>query len=291
MDIRSIISQRLKRLSPGISDSLEFTGTGGGSINDCLKISTHDKSWFCKVNSASKFPHLFLKEKKGLELISSQEIILTPAIIDHFEESGYQFLLMDFIQPGKRSADFWKLFGEQIARLHQVHGDHFGLDHDNYMGSVEQLNDASGNWIEFFIQKRLKPLVKKCIEKNLITAKNEKDFERVYSRMKEIFEKTDKPSLLHGDLWNGNYLSNKNCFPVLIDPAVYYGHRSVDLAMTQLFGGFDPLFYEAYHHHYPLPTNYREQWDLCNLYPLLIHVYLFGRSYLSQVETITAKFQ
>jgi len=94
---------------------------------------------------------------------------------------------------------------------------------------------------------------------------------------------TEPPALLHGDLWSGNYLCSATGQPVLIDPAVYYGHRNMDMAMTTLFGGFDALFYESYHYHFPLPANYRQQWEVCNLYPLLIHLNLFGKSYLANI--------
>ncbi|HVF97476.1 MAG TPA: fructosamine kinase family protein, partial [Flavisolibacter sp.] len=117
-----------------------------------------------------------------------------------------------------------------------------------------------------------------------------RQFENIDKRLEEIFEE-EKPSLLHGDLWSGNFMCNLKGEPVLFDPAVYYGHRSADLAMTTLFGGFKPSFYEAYHHHFPLPANYKEQWAACNLYPLLIHLYLFGTRYLSQIEETLRQFQ
>jgi fructosamine-3-kinase len=113
--------------------------------------------------------------------------------------------------------------------------------------------------------------------------------EKLYTRLSSIFNE-EPPALLHGDLWSGNFLCNKNSEPVVIDPAVYYGHRSTDLAMTTLFGGFHESFYEAYHFHFPLPTNYLEQWDVCNLYPLLIHLHLFGKSYLPNIENILQQF-
>jgi fructosamine-3-kinase len=114
-------------------------------------------------------------------------------------------------------------------------------------------------------------------------------FNQVYKKLKEIFP-NEKPAALHGDLWSGNYLCDKNSMPVLIDPAVYFGHRSIDLGMTKLFGGFDSRFYEAYHHHFPLPKNFEEQVDVCNIYPLLIHLNLFGSGYLTSIRSILKRF-
>ncbi len=126
------------------------------------------------------------------------------------------------------------------------------------------------------------PQVKLASDKHLLPSSHAARFERLYERLPAIFP-PEPPALLHGDLWSGNFLCNHRQQPVLIDPAVYYGHRSMDMAMTTLFGGFDKPFYDSYHYHYPLPPNYREQWEICNLYPLLIHLNLFGLGYLADI--------
>ena len=137
----------------------------------------------------------------------------------------------------------------------------------------------------------MEPLVRLCSSNGLNSADQIKLFESLYNRLPDLFNEDEPPSLVHGDLWSGNFICNQEGQPVLIDPAVYFGHRSVDLAMTTLFGGFNPPFYEAYHYHYPFPDNYKMQWPVCNLYPLLIHVFLFGRAYLSQVDDILKRFR
>ena len=114
-------------------------------------------------------------------------------------------------------------------------------------------------------------------------------FESLYTKLENVYIE-ENYSLLHGDLWSGNYICDRDKNPVLIDPAVYYGSRHMDLAMTTLFGGFDKKFYEVYNHYHPLPSNYRMIWDICNLYPLLIHLNLFGRSYLSSILSIIRQF-
>ncbi|RYF81550.1 MAG: ketosamine-3-kinase, partial [Chitinophagaceae bacterium] len=262
---------------------------GGGSINNTYRISFDSKSVFCKINSATKFPQLFSKEKAGLELIATQGIIKTPSVIDCFENDDEQVLLMEWIQEGERTESFWKIFGQQLAAVDQISSESFGLDDDNYMGSIPQSNRKHNDWIPFFINERLQPMARRCFDKNLLAKNHLQAFENLQQKLPGIFEK-ENPSLLHGDLWSGNFMCNRSGEPVLIDPAVYYGHRSVDLAMTTLFGGFRQPFYEAYHYHFPLPKNHEEQWAVCNLYPLLIHLYLFGSSYLPQIERTLSVF-
>ena len=281
--LQSFLSQKLQ------NPVLEIKSVGGGCINQTYKITTADKYFFCKLNSASKFPHLFEKEKNGLELIQKYNVIKTPGIIDSSIIGNEQILTLEWIEEGNRKDEFWKTFGQQLAALHQISTEEFGLKEDNYMGSVPQINRQEKNWVLFFRANRLEPLVKLCVNKNLLQPKHQEQFEILYQRLLQIFD-NEKPALIHGDLWSGNYMCDKKGMPVLIDPAVYFGHRSVDLAMTTLFGGFHKSFYQAYHHYFPLPENYREQWNACNLYPLLIHLYLFGKSYLSQIEQTLDQF-
>lgn len=259
----------------------EIQTVGGGCINETYKIKTSGGTFFCKANSASKFPHLFEKEKNGLKLLAKENAIRVPDIIDYSERDNQQLLILEWIEEGSKTNQFWKSFGKQLAALHQITNDKFGLKENNYMGSVVQLNSEQANWVEFFIIQRLQPLIKLC--QHQFGSKHHYQFENLYKKLPGIFDK-EKPSLLHGDLWSGNFMCDETGAPVLIDPAVYFGHRSVDLAMTTLFGGFPSLFYESYHYHFPLPSNYQEQWRVCNLYPLLIHLHLFGPSYLSQIE-------
>lgn len=275
--IQQLISRRLS------SNRLHFQSVGGGSINDCYCISFDDENLFCKVNSANKFPHLFQKEKAGLALIAKQSLIKTPTVIDCFEGNDTQILLLEWIQSGNRTETFWKAFGEQLAALHLITAESFGFTEDNYMGSVPQSNHQHKTWTAFFAEERLQPMIERCYQKRQLNKTHLFQFENLTKHLPILFE-GEKPSLLHGDLWSGNFMCNQNNEPVLIDPAVYYGHRSMDLAMTTLFGGFRQPFYEAYNYQFPLPKNHEAQWAVCNLYPLLIHLYLFGASYLPQIE-------
>jgi fructosamine-3-kinase len=267
----------------------EIKPMGGGCINQTYKITTADKHFFCKINSASKFPHLFEKERNGLALIEKQNIIKVPKLIAYDILGDQQILILEWIEEGVKDNQFWKTFGEQLASLHQISSERFGLDEDNFMGSIPQNNKQHQNWTSFFIEQRIQPLVKICIDNKLFGLIQQSQFEAFYQRLSQIFN-DEKTALVHGDLWSGNYMCSKNQ-PVLIDPAVYFGHRSVDLAMTTLFGGFDKNFYEAYHYHHPLPANYIAQWEACNLYPLLIHLILFGKTYLAKIQQTLDHFE
>ena len=271
------------------ASTLQAQEVGGGSINQTFRVSTGSDTFFCKVNSATKFPHLFEKEAKGLQLLRRHSTLRVPEVIGLFCADDQQVLLLEWIPGGPRTSAFWKSFGAGLAALHHVSQATHGLDHDNYMGSVEQVNGQEPDWCRFFIHQRLQPLVQQCTHRKLLSPKHQQLFERLYHRLPGLFA-TEPPALLHGDLWSGNYMCDDTSGAVLIDPAVYYGHRSMDLGMTTLFGGFDALFYQSYHYHYPLPSNYTEQWQVCNLYPLLIHLRLFGSSYLSQIESTLKEF-
>lgn len=271
------------------ASAVQLHAVGGGSINQTFRVSARSATYFCKVNSATKFPHLFDKEAKGLQLLQRHSTLRVPEVIGYFCCDNQQVLLLDWIKSGQRTGAFWKTFGAGLAALHHVSAAAHGLDHDNYMGSVEQANNENSHWCRFFMLQRLQPLVQQCSSRKLLNAKHQQLFEQLYNRLPDIFA-TEPPALLHGDLWSGNYMCDDTSGAVLIDPAVYYGHRSMDLGMTTLFGGFDALFYQSYHYHYPLPSNYAEQWRVCNLYPLLIHLRLFGSSYLSQIESTLKEF-
>jgi protein-ribulosamine 3-kinase len=287
--MQSSIQRYLQQYFSPRNVTIQFQSIGGGSINDCFRVTVNSDKFFLKINSVKKYPGLFQKEKNGLELLAGQDIIRVPKSIAHDEVDEKQILLLEWIEPGKRTSQFWKTFGEQLVWLHHTTQNYFGLDEDNYMGSLSQENKPHLDWNDFFINCRLRPQIKRAEQKQLLRSHHLAAFENLYPRFPEIFNE-EKPSLLHGDLWNGNFMCDENSQPVLIDPAVYYGHRSIDLAMTTLFGGFDKEFYDAYHYHHPFPENYREQWEVANLYPLLIHLNLFGSGYLSQITSILKHF-
>jgi fructosamine-3-kinase len=208
-------------------------------------------------------------------------------VIGVVETAEYQALLLSFVEPSNTSRQFWETFGIQLAQLHEKSQPRFGLDHDNYIGSLHQRNQPHDYWPEFFIEERL------CVQLTLATSNGVssslvKKFEVLFKQLPSLLP-VEKPSLLHGDLWRGNLITETR-LPCLIDPAVYFGHREVDLAMTQLFGGFDPIFLESYQGVFPLEKGWRDRLDLYNLYPLLVHLNLFGRSYEAKILNILKTF-
>lgn len=283
--LKEVIAEKLEVSS----SSLHFHPVGGGSINETGRLTAHGQNFFCKINIASKFPQLFDKEAKALRYFSQHKMIRTPEVSHCFQTGAEQVLIMEWINSGAKTHQFWKSFGRQLAASHSISNRYFGWEEDNYMGSVEQPNAWTENWNSFFTTKRLMPLAHKCHQQNLLSSKHLQQLEGICEKLGEIFE-PEAPALLHGDLWSGNFMCSEKEEPVFIDPAIYFGHRSVDLAMTTLFGGFDKAFYEAYHHYFPLPRNYQEQWEVCNLYPLLIHLLLFGSGYRRQIEEVLKKY-
>jgi protein-ribulosamine 3-kinase len=279
-----------KQLNTAIS-SMRLDAVGGGSINESYRVTINTgQQFFLKLNSKTKFPGLFEKEKNGLDFLASQHCIKTPPVIFSATADNYQLLLLKWIDGGIRNAAFWEIFGEQLARLHSINDRHFGFVEDNYMGSLPQSNEPSPDWPAFFARCRLQPQIEMATARHLLQKTHRAAFDSLLPKLSSVFD-ASKPSLLDGDLWSGNFMCDEQSLPVLIDPAVYFGHRSMDLAMTTLFGGFDRKFYESYNYHFPLPSNYHEQWQICNLYPLLIHLNLFGSSYLHQITDTLNKFK
>ncbi len=261
---------------------------GGGSINDCYRLETTVGPFFVKVNQADMFPDFFAAEADGLRRLHATGAMRVPAIIGVGDEDDDAFLLLEFIEGGIRSVNFWERFGQQMAMLHRNTAPHFGLERDNYIGSMVQTNAPCDSWAEFFITQRLEPLVKKAREQGRLGDGDVLRFERLFLHLPALFPQ-EPPALLHGDLWHGNFLCDANSAPVLIDPAVHYGHREMDLAMSRLFGGFDEEFYSAYDEAWPLASGWQERVDLCNLYPLLVHAILFGGGYAQQVKEILVR--
>lgn len=261
----------------------------GGDINDAYHFETSKGNFFVKKNSASRFPQMFQKEAKGLQLLKSKNEIKVPEVVLAGEESEVAFLVLKYIRSATKTTNFWYEFGVQLSKLHKHSNDFFGLDYENYIGSLHQSNQKHKKWTDFFREERLTVQVKLARNNGRIDSGTVKTFDRFYSKLDEIFP-VEPPALLHGDLWGGNFMVGEKGDAVIIDPAVYYGHREMDLGMSQLFGGFNPEFYRAYNSNYPLEKGWKQRLDFCNLYPLLVHVNLFGGGYLASVKSILRKF-
>ena len=196
-----------------------------------------------------------------------------------------QYLLLEWIEVGKGSTKVFKKAGSGLALLHGKVQPYFGFEEDNYIGNLHQDNRREESWELFYMERRLKPLVKKLFDAGAYSKADLLGTEKFYKNLENIFPK-EPPSLLHGDLWSGNFMASVTDEPVLIDPAVYNGHREMDLAMTRLFGGFGEEFYRAYHETYPLEKGWEKRVPIAQLYPLLVHAVLFGGHYVAKTRDI-----
>jgi len=280
-----------------IADKLDYkissvSRVSGGSINEAAKLDIEEVGpAFLKWNRTAD-PDMFEKEVSGLNLLRDAETGLrVPEVLLQGTVNGSTgYLLLEYIEdgrPGNRSAQD---FGEQLASLHDHRGESFGLDEDNYIGRLPQSNNRHSDWINFFIDERMEPQLQMAMKSGKFGSAITGAFNNMYRKLDEIFPK-DRPSLLHGDLWGGNFFYDTEGTAVIYDPAVYYGHREIELAFTHLFGGFSSAFYETYDKVLPLEPGFKQRKDIYNLYPLLVHTNLFGGSYARQVEGIVTQFE
>lgn len=266
-----------------------FSFAGGGCINLGGHLSTLSGNFFLKWNDRKKFPGMFVSEGRGLALLREAKALAVPNVIYAGEAGSFQFILLEHIAEGKKSKTFWRDFGSGLATLHATSATAFGLDHDNYIGSLPQQNTLCVSWVDFFIEQRLKRQLQISHDGKTIDRGITEKFESLFRKLPSILTE-EPPSLLHGDLWSGNIMVSAQGNPSLIDPAVYFGHREMDLAMTKLFGGFDRSYLESYQEAYILQPGYEERFEVYNLYPLLVHLNLFGGEYFVQVAEVLKRF-
>jgi fructosamine-3-kinase len=262
---------------------------GGGCINEAYALNTNTGKYFLKYNSAEAFPGMFEKEAAGLKILADTNTIDIPGVIKSANTGNYTYLLLQYIETGVSARNFWNDFGTKLADLHRNTSEYFGLDHDNYIGSLVQKNNLHPDFFSFFISERIEPQLKDARNKGAFSQSETRYFDSLFNTLHNIIP-VEKPALIHGDLWSGNFMVTANGSPCLIDPAVYYGHREADIAMTQLFGGFDHEFYHSYNLAWPMEKDWHKRMDIFNLYPLLVHVNLFGGSYARQVLQIIRQF-
>ncbi|UZO81045.1 fructosamine kinase family protein [Aquimarina sp. ERC-38] len=257
----------------------------GGDINQVYLITTDSGKLVVKVNNASKFPKMFEKEAQGLALLQKTNTFKIPEVIGYGTFNEQSYLLLEYITLGSKDQNFWKLFGKQLVTLHKHTSATFGLEADNYIGSLLQYNKKHINSAEFYVRQRLQPQLELAAQNGYIFSNTDK----LYNNIEAILP-DEPPALIHGDLWSGNFMVNENALPVLIDPAVSYAPREMDLALMLLFGGFDPMVFEEYDNLYPLESGWRDRTDIFQLYYILVHLNLFGTSYYGQAKEIISKY-
>lgn len=266
-----------------------FKPASGGCINNGGTLESSAGNYFIKWNDAKRFPGMFKAEAKGLKLLRKPNVIKVPEVKHYGDGEKFSWILMENINSTARNNNYWVNFGERVAALHKNTQEKYGLEYHNYIGSLPQKNKPLDNWVEFMISQRLEPMVKLAVDSGRADEKLHHNFEKLYGKLRGLLV-SEPPSLLHGDLWSGNIMSDENGDPCIIDPAVYFGNREIELAFTTLFGGFDQEFYDSYQNVWPLEDGYQGRFDLYNLYPLLVHVNLFGGGYLSQLRQILSRF-
>ena len=278
-------------------DPAQVLGTrlvGGGCVNEGLKVRTTGEDIFLKWNA--KAGHRFFRvEAEGLEALAASGAVRTPAVLAHSQEGDpVAWILLEWIEEAAPDRDSWRRLGGELAALHRCsEGDgRYGWHTDNVIGSLPQPNRWTKDWGDFWAELRIRPLARELAARGTLSTRQLATIEKAADRAAALLTpaaEADGPSLLHGDLWSGNVLfarardgqRNGAGDPVLIDPAVYVGHREVDLAMTRLFGGFPRAFYRGYTEAWPLQPGHERRRPAYELYPLLVHARLFGGSYVA----------
>ena len=264
-----------------------FSSLSGGCISDAYKIVTDKNSTFFLKHNSGTSNDMFIKEANGLNELVKANSIRIPNVLEYDKD----YILLEFIPTGNRKKFFFEDFGRSFAEMHKYTSDNYGFYEDNYIGSNPQSNipneNEKQNWASFYFNKRILYQLQLAEKLGNSTSELRKGISRLEEKIDEIIGgSNEKPSLLHGDLWGGNYMIDENGQAVLIDPAVYYGHREADLGMTKLFGGFSYEFYKAYNENFPLDDGYEYRENIYKLYHVLNHLNLFGGGYYSQAISL-----
>lgn len=268
---------------------LESRTMTGGDISQAYLVKTEENHFFLKLHQGNQALAMFEAEASGLSRLSAIEGVSTPEVVRIGIVDSIAFLAMEFVQSDPPSVKYWKGLAESLASIHKTTAPKFGLDHNNFIGSLVQTNQELDDWAAFYDLCRLRPQIQKAVEDNLLNRSHLLSLERLVKKLPDICP-DEPPAMVHGDLWAGNKICGPNQKAYLIDPAIAFAHREMDLAMAKLFGGFDPVFFDHYQHLYPLESGFTSRCSVYQLYYLLVHLNLFGRSYYPQVDAILKKY-
>jgi fructosamine-3-kinase len=288
------------------SPVVRSNGISGGDISQAAQITLADgRELFVKSNPSAPGT-MFPAEARGLAWLREAGALRVPEVVAVSEPEGdLPFLVLELVRRASRSGGaahdgFDEALGRGLAQLHRAGAPAFGLDHDNFIGRLPQANqplpvdvdvddDLAAGWAAFYRGRRLEPQLRLACDHGLATPEMRRGFERLFARLEALVGPAEPPARLHGDLWSGNLIRSAAGVPCLIDPAAYGGHREIDLAMMRLFGGFGPRVFAAYAEAFPLAAGHEERIDLYQLYPLMVHVNLFGGAYVGSVEASLAR--
>jgi fructosamine-3-kinase len=260
---------------------INYRSIGGGCINQAYELKGKNLSYFVKLNRANQV-QMFEAESLGLEEMYKTNTITVPKPICYGISNNNSYLVLEYLNLGSGNARGWELMGQKLALLHQAKIEKpFGWHINNTIGSTPQINDWMENWGDFFAEKRIGYQLTLANRRGGNFKNSQEIIEKVRSSLSNHHP---SPSLLHGDLWSGNAGFNHNGEGTIFDPACYYGDREVDIAMTELFGGFPATFYDGYNQQWALDQDYSQRKNIYNLYHILNHFNLFGGGYESQAK-------
>lgn len=268
---------------------MSSSAVGGGCISPTARVQTDTgRSFFLKWGSQDLPATMLAAEARGLQTLRDAGEVQVPSVVGSGGRGPTSWLLLEWLEPGTAGRGAWERLGRELATLHRHSAPRFGADEDNYIGSLPQENTRSDSWAEFWRDRRLRPQLMEALSGGHLTADDEHRFETLFSRLTDHLGpiESEGPSLLHGDLWSGNVHMLTTGSAALIDPSVYHGHREVDLAMADLFGGFGHEFREGYEGEWPLEPGYEPaRRSIYQLYYLLVHVNLFGAGYVGRTRS------
>lgn len=268
----------------------DVQSVSGGSINKAYYVRANDGEYFVKINKGIP-SHFFRVEAKGLKEIESTRTIQVPHV--HYyneptdEETG--ILILDWVEGSKTPYTDEKL-GQNLAQMHKTDQISFGYEEDTFIGVLPQPNGWYDSWITYYRERRLYPQYQLALEQGRMTGKRKMQMEKLLDQLDRWIPEPARPSLLHGDLWGGNWVVGSGGTPYLIDPSILYGDHLFEISFTELFGGFSQTFYRAYEEIYPLPDYYEDVKPLYQLYYLLVHLNLFGEGYGGSIDRILSRY-
>ncbi|MEM7345119.1 MAG: fructosamine kinase family protein [Chloroflexota bacterium] len=271
---------------------IEMVSVSGGDISQAARIRLKTGEQCFVKWQVRPAPTMFEVEAKGLILLQSTKALQIPTVLAYSrsDDESPDFIAMTWLGRGTSKPHIDEALGHGLAALHQVTSHQYGLDYDNFIGATPQINNQETNWIDFFREHRLGFQMRLAKKNGRLPTQRERWLNSLLADLDKWLPPSPPVSLLHGDLWGGNWLVTDSGDPALIDPAVYYGDREAELAFTEMFGGFSARFYAAYSEAWPLDKNYQARKEIYNLYHLLNHLNLFGESYGHSVDAILRRF-